>query len=244
MIASADYHLALENLPEATFETLVGDRTIFIIAPHPDDESMGCGGLLAWAATHGRRVEILFLTDGEASHPGSAVVPAIQLGKIRMREAIDAATHLGVSSGSLDFMHLPDGSLPGMSEHTFSTITEQLRLVIRKLAPCVVCVTASTDPHGDHQMAHRLAVAATSGLENCRLLSYPVWSWVLPAGADVAEPRGFRVDIGPAREKKLGAIAAHASQHGRVVPDSPTAFVLPKLLLDRIDRGYEVYLEA
>ncbi|WP_158883935.1 PIG-L family deacetylase [Rhodanobacter sp. L36] len=244
MISSADYHLALENLPVATFESLVGDRTIFVIAPHPDDESMGCGGLLAWAASHGRRVEVLFLTDGEASHPGSAVVPAIQLGKIRMREAIAAAEHLGVPSGSLDFMHLPDGSLPGMSDHAFSTITEQLRLVIGKLAPCMVCVTASTDPHGDHQMAHRLAVAAMSGLEHCRLLAYPVWSWVLPAGENVADPHGFRVDIAEAREKKRGAIAAHASQHGRVVTDSPKAFVLPKRLLDRLDRGYEVYLEA
>jgi LmbE family N-acetylglucosaminyl deacetylase len=244
MISSADYHTALEGLPAATFETLVGNRTIFVIAPHPDDESLGCAGLLAWGASHGRRVEVLFLTNGEASHPGSAVVPAIQLGQIRMREAMEASAHLGVPASNLDFMHLPDGSLPGMSHSAFITIAEQLRLVMKKLAPCVVCVTSSTDPHGDHQQAYELAAAAVHGLENCRLLAYPVWSWVLPDGQDLPEPRGHRVDIGAARAKKLEAIASYASQHGRVVPDSPASFVLPKLLLERLGRGFEVYLEA
>jgi LmbE family N-acetylglucosaminyl deacetylase len=244
MISSADYHIALEGLPVATFETMVGNRTIFVIAPHPDDESLGCGGLLAWGASHGRRVEVLFLTNGEASHPGSAVVPALQLGQIRMREAMEAATYLGVPVSSLNFMHLPDGSLPGMSGEAFTAVVEQLRLVMKKLAPCVVCVTSSTDPHGDHQKAYELAAAAVHGLKNCRLLAYPVWSWVLPDGQDIPEPRGYRVDISATRAKKTEAIAAHASQHGRVVPDSPASFVLPKLLLERLDRGFEVYLEA
>jgi LmbE family N-acetylglucosaminyl deacetylase len=244
MISSTDYRLALEGLPWATFESIIGDRTVFVIAPHPDDESLGCGGLLAWAASNGRRVEVLFLTDGEASHRGSAVVPALQLAQIRMREAVDAAARLGVPGSSLDFMHLPDGSLSGMREEAFNTVAAQLRQVLSKLTPCVVCVTASTDPHGDHQRAYELAAAAVRGLERCRLLAYPVWSWVLPEGQHVPEPRGYRVDISATRARKSEAIAAHASQHGRVVPDSLDPFVLPRLLLERLDRGFEVYLDT
>ena len=244
MILSTDYHRALENLPLATFETMVGDRDIFVIAPHPDDESLGCGGLLAWAASNGRRVKIVFLTDGEASHPGSTITPALLLAKIRMREAELAAAQLGVASSSLEFMHLQDGSLPMMSALSVTTVAEQLRHMVEQLAPCVVCVTASTDPHGDHQRAYELAAEAVRGLASCRLFAYPVWSWVLPKGLSLPAPCGYRVDISAAREKKANAIAAHSSQHGRVVRDSPAAFVLPKLLLERLARGYEVYLET
>lgn len=244
MISSADYHRALAALPVASFEALIGNRAVLVIAPHPDDESLGCGGLLAWAAANSRRAEVLFLTDGEASHPGSAVVPALQLGQIRMREAVDAAAQLGISSNSLSFLHLPDGSLPGMTDAGFAKLVEQVRTVLAKLGPCVVSVTAPTDPHGDHQKAYELAARAASELANCCVLAYPVWSWVMPAGRAVVEPKGYRVELGDLRAKKAGAIAAHASQHGRVVPDSSAAFVLPRLLLERLDQGFEVYLES
>ena len=244
MISSADYHKSLESLPLATFEAMVGDRAIVVIAPHPDDESLGCGGLLAWAANHGRRIKVIFLTDGEGSHPGSTAIPPLLLAKIRIREGRLAATHLGVVNSSLEFMHLPDGSLPTMNEETATTVAEQLRTTIEQLAPCVVFVTASTDPHGDHQRAYELAAIAVHDLVDCPLFAYPIWSWVLPEGSELPEPCGHRVDISGLREKKADAIAAHASQHGQVVRDSEAPFVLPKLLLERLNSGYEIYLDA
>jgi LmbE family N-acetylglucosaminyl deacetylase len=244
MVPSADYPAALASLPLRTADEAFGSDAILVIAPHPDDESLGCGGLLAWAAKTGRRADVLFLTDGEGSHPGSVVFPPMQLAQIRIREAMAATALLGIPAGSVDFLHLPDGSLPGMPDSTFARVKEGLRVVMQKLAPCVVCVTAPADPHGDHQRAYELAAAAVAGLPGCRLLCYPIWSWTTPAGVEMPQPQGFRVDIASEIEAKSKAIAAHASQHGRVVMDASAPFVLPRQLLERALQNFEVFLVA
>lgn len=244
MVPSADYPAALQALPLRTPGEAFGRDTLLVIAPHPDDESLGCGGVLAWAARTGRRAEVLFLTDGEGSHPGSAAFPPRQLAKVRAGEAMSAAALLGIPSGNIDFLHLPDGSLAGMPEETSERVREGLRVVMEKLAPCVVFVTASTDAHGDHQRACELAVAASEGIGNCRLLRYPVWSWMPPAGTELPEPSGFRIDILDVHEVKSKAVAAHASQLGRVVTDATRAFVIPEELLERALQRFEVFLVA
>lgn len=101
-----------------------------------------------------------------------------------------------------------------------------------------------TDAHGNHQRACKLAVAASEGVRNCRLLRYPVWSWMPPAGAELPEPCGFRIDILDVHEIKSKAVAAHASQLGRVVTDATRAFVLPEELLARALQRFEVFLVA
>lgn len=244
MLSSADYPAALEALPLRNAEEVFGHNTILVVAPHPDDESLGCGGLLAWAAKTGRRAEVLFLTDGEGSHPGSMSFPPLQLAQVRVREAMQATAVLGIPPGNVDFLHLPDGSLPGMPPEIFERISEGLRHIIRKLAPCVVCVTAPADPHGDHQRAYELVAAAVHDLPDCRLLRYPVWSWTLVGEMQLDEPVGFRVDIQAQQQTKADAIDAHASQHGRVVTDAARNFKLPGTLLRRVRQNFEVFLVA
>jgi len=235
-----DWKEHLQGLPLYAPETVIGVRNLLVVAPHPDDESLGCGGLLAWAAANGRRARVMVLTDGEHSHPGSTTFPPSRLAGIRRNEAIDAGARLGLAAGDFTFLHLPDGSLDALAPTQADRVLQILHEWIDRLAPVAVCVTASSDMHGDHRAAHALAHAAARGT-GCTLWSYPVWSWLAPVAA--ALPPGRRIDIARYRNAKRAAVHAHASQLGQLIDDAPDPFELPAELLDCTDRNYEVLLD-
>lgn len=231
----------LDALPLCTPEDVIGQRDLLVVAPHPDDESLGCGGLLAWAIANGHRVRVLVLTDGERSHPGSATFPPARLAGIRRNETIDAGARLGLGRGDIAFLHLPDGGLVALTPSQVDGVVQTLRASIDLLAPVVVCVTASSDMHGDHRAAHALALAAARGAVDCTLLTYPVWSWLAPVTA--VPPPGRRVDITAYRRAKQAAIQSYASQHGLLIDDAADPFELPAALLECVGRSYEVFLD-
>src|SRR5262245_24685447 len=59
---------AMLTLPVVTLRDLVGHSPVLVLAPHPDDESLGCGGLIAACQAQGHPVHVLVLTDGAGSH--------------------------------------------------------------------------------------------------------------------------------------------------------------------------------
>lgn len=90
---------------------------ILIVAPHPDDDILGCGGLIQVAKRSGKKIYVLFMTNGDASDQSvieylhERVTPKAyrQLGRLRHGEAVRAAQHLGVPASHLFFLGLPDG---------------------------------------------------------------------------------------------------------------------------------------
>ncbi|MBE1161558.1 PIG-L deacetylase family protein [Dyella acidiphila] len=220
------------------------DRDVLVVAPHPDDESLGCGGLLAWAAATQHRPRVLFLTDGEKSHPGSASYPPERLGKVRRKEAVHACATLGMTHHDVTFLGLPDAGLDSLGEEDLAESVAAIRHWLSWSPRALVGVTAMTDAHGDHIAAHRLVKAALAGQQQHRLFAYPVWTWLQSGHSCLWNTYGWRVDIGLYRRQKEAAIACHATQHGQLIVDSPDAFVLPPELLSHVCRGYEVLLDA
>jgi LmbE family N-acetylglucosaminyl deacetylase len=96
------------------------------------------------------------------------------------------------------------------------------------------------DPHCDHQAAAEIA-AAVAIRAGVPLLSYPVWGWLREEDVAVT---GWRLDISTWTAMKQQAVAAHASQYGGVIQDSPEGFSLPEDLLAVAARPYEVFLSA
>jgi LmbE family N-acetylglucosaminyl deacetylase len=222
---------------------LIGDRLVQVIAPHPDDESLGCGGLLAWAAATGRRPRVLFLTDGEGSHPGSTAFPPARLARLRRTEAMQACRSLGVARSDVAFLGLPDSGLGALAGTNADNAIHAIRDWISRAAPAAVCVTTAADPHGDHVAAHHLVRSALQGLHRHRFFSYPVWTWLQQRDTSSLPGEGWRIDVAAFRRQKQAAISRHASQHGGVVMDAMEAFVLPQALLKRARQPYEVLFD-
>jgi LmbE family N-acetylglucosaminyl deacetylase len=238
----ADILAGFLALPKADAATVLSCQRALILAPHADDESLGCGGLIAAACGSGLAPIVVILTDGAASHPGSLAFPPERLRAVREAEAAEATSLLGLPPENLYFARHADTQLPASGPGFEAIITMLSEIAGAKKCGLVIAPWAG-DPHCDHQAAARIghAVAARAGL---RLLSYPVWGWLRDHGEFLEEPRqqGWRLNISAQRDVKKQAIAAYKSQYGGLILDSPEGFRLPENLLAVFDRPFEVFI--
>lgn len=241
MIPAGDVLQAMASLPFATLADIAGDRPVLVMAPHADDESLGCGGLIAALCRAGTPPVILVLTDGAGSHPGSAAFPPARLAGIRRNEAREAVRLLGLPPDRLHFAGQPDTAAP-TGGPAFDAAVDEVSALCRTSGIGSLLAPWRHDPHCDHEAADLLArvVAGRLGL---RHLSYPVWGWTLPADHSLPEmPDGLRLDISLDLAAKTEAIMAHRSQYGGLITDDPTGFTLPAELLRVFERPYETFL--
>lgn len=210
--------------------TLPDGVPVLLVAPHPDDEVLACGGLLFALAAAGSPVRVIAVTDGEASNPGGSVPPG-PLAARRAAETVAALRHLGVPAPQR--LGLPDGGAESLEEPVAALDADGVLL-----APW------ACDGHPDHEAVGRgcCRAAARSGAV---LLEYPVWAWHWAAPGDPRVPweRARRVDLAPpARAAKQRAIAEFRSQVAPLGPLPQDAPVLPPAVLTRFARPYEVVL--
>lgn len=234
---------AWRKLPVVDFAAIGGGRPILVLAPHPDDETLGCGGLIAEACARGQEVRVVVLTDGSGSHPGSKLFPPPRLAGLRRSEARAAASALGLSDDRLTFCGLRDGTAP-QDGPVFAAAVAHLSALVTRLGAGLICATWEHDPHRDHAAAHAIAAAAARRT-GARHLAYPIWGWALPPDAELPDSPmpGVRLDISRRLAAKDRAIAAHASQIGGAIPDDAT----PRLaegLLANFRQPFEVFLGA
>lgn len=129
---------------------------VLVLAPHPDDDVLGCGGALALHRRRGDHVKIVFLTDGMAGDP-KRLYARSRYRALRRREAGKAAHALGVRD--LEFWDYPDRRLSREKD-----LAPRLADLIERERPRVVYRTSDSEPHPDH----RALAAAVGGLARGR----------------------------------------------------------------------------
>jgi LmbE family N-acetylglucosaminyl deacetylase len=191
---------------------------LLVVAPHQDDETFGCGGLIALKCAAGVPVSVVFLTDGSRCFGDGYPDPA-GLSTLRRREALSALGALGVAADAVTFLDLPDGGLSGLGGAERADAVARLAEVVRAARPGEVCVPHRRDRHADHEAASLLtreAIAATRLAAPPDILEYLIWHfWEAPLlrRPDPGDLRGaVRVGIAPALDAKRRAAAAYASQ--------------------------------
>ena len=149
-------------------------RRTVVVAPHPDDETLGCGAAIARKRDAGTDVTVVVVTDGRHSHRSDRITPD-QLAALRAAEAEAACRRLGVGRSDLHLLGLEEGTVAARSDE----ITRQLAAILDDVRPDDVLTTCGADWHVDHQVvssATRAAVAAAAPA--ARLLEFPIWYWV------------------------------------------------------------------
>jgi len=239
MMRMANIRAAFAALP-MTDDILRGRRAL-VLSPHPDDESLGAGGLIAAAAAAGNAPVIAYLTDGAASHPGSLAFPPVALASLREREALAAAAILGVPAAQVTFLRQPDAALAAAGP-AFDSMLETLCALATTWHCALILGPWAGDPHCDHEAGAALA-SALARRTGAELLSYPVWGLLRPDNDELPVDRiaGWRLDVAARRAAKRAAIAAHRSQTG-LITDSPDGFTIPDALLDACVQPTEIYL--
>ncbi|SHN48039.1 N-acetylglucosaminyl deacetylase, LmbE family [Cryptosporangium aurantiacum] len=210
------------------------DTPPLVVAPHPDDEVLGAGGLLARLAD-GPGAEIVAVTDGEASHPHSTVHRPDELAALRRAETDEALRRLGLSAPVIHRLGHPDG---GVDEATLADALTRL------LTPGRWCLASwRGDGHPDHEAVGRAAAAACA-TTGARLVEYPIWTWhwARPADPRVPWDRCSRLPLSDAeRAAKRHALDAFVTQIRPLGPRPEDAPILPPDVLARFDRSVEVF---
>lgn len=233
-----------------------GPGGFLVLAPHPDDESIGCGGLIAECVARGRPVQVAILSDGGASHPNSASFPRPRLAVLRQEETRAAVVELGLDpSRHLEFLGLPDAALPSSGPAFDAAVSHLLHFADRAGHPAAaVFTTWGHDPHTDHKAARAMGGALARALPSQpKLYAYPVWGWAFahpiagfptPPEPVLSEPlRGVRLAVDRHLSEKRKAVAAHRSQTTGLIADDPGGFRLPPEALALAFRPFELFLE-
>lgn len=181
-------------------------QQVLVIAPHPDDEVLGCGGAIARHADRGDDVHVLVVTRGDPQ-----LYP--QDDEAAIRREIDAAHGvLGVATTTqLDFPAPRLDTIPGYQ------LADAIAAILRRLQPQTVYLPHAGDIHLDHQRVFQAALVAARPINRCsvrQLLCYETLSeteWSPPRGDQVFIPNVF-VDIAPFLERKLKAMACYEAE--------------------------------
>lgn len=223
-------HLRDLGLPDLALDDV--PSRVVVVAPHPDDEVLAVGGLLALLASAGAQVDVVAVTDGEASHPGGSLSP-VELAAARVVETDRALALLGLA-GRVTRLGLPDGGADELEE----PVTDALALAPGQwlLGPWVC------DGHPDHEAVGR-ACARAAVRDGARLLAFPIWAWhwatpdepSLPwdGARQVCLPEAVRT----AKAAALQAFVTQVSPLGPLPQDQP---ILPPHVLARFARPVEV----
>ena len=144
----------LEAMAHPMDVNLIGNA--LVIAPHPDDESLGCGGTIALLRQHGFQVHVLFVSDGTMSHPNSPSYPAERLRQVREAEALDALRLLDVPVENVFFMRQKDTQVATTDSPTFADAVAFVHTLLTDVKPATVLVPWRRDPHRDHRASWQI----------------------------------------------------------------------------------------
>lgn len=225
--------------PFADLDAIVGAGGLVVLAPHPDDESLGCGGLLRATAVAGRRVAVIVVTDGRLSHPASAQVNPETLARLRAAEvrAAVATLHPAIAVIELGYH---DCAVPTTQPETAMAVAE-IAGAVDAIGATALLTAWQGDPHRDHVATADLARRTLALRPDLRLWSYPIWGRFAPA--EPAAPRRIvRFDTTPHRAAKTAAIACHRTQMTRIIDDDPQGFLMAAAMQAHFIAHPEVFL--
>ncbi|HEY3485283.1 MAG TPA: PIG-L deacetylase family protein [Ilumatobacteraceae bacterium] len=235
---------------------------LLLVVAHPDDESFGCGSLLAHAASAGFRTAVLCATRGEA---GESRIATDDLAALREAELRDAAGILGV--GSVHLLGHADSGMHGdpapgtLCAADPASLARQVRAVIEELEPDVVVTLDASDGHRDHAAIRDATLAAVDASDHRPIATYlsclarssmARWAEHVAGGdndiylsfPELGTPDAditTLIDVAPHLDTRWAAIRAHASQ-GSPYDDLPVELQHEFLATERLRlvRGTDV----
>jgi LmbE family N-acetylglucosaminyl deacetylase len=229
---------SLAQLPVISAEILVpaGSRAV-IVAPHPDDELLGFGGLMQQLLQLGRAMQLISVTDGGASHPGSNAWPTERLALVRPLESAQALRRLDLPLDSIEWLR------GGFSDSAVASQEQALsQFIEHNLRPTdVVFVTWELDGHSDHEATGRAALLAAQNVgAHCYQVPIWAWHWAQPEDELIPWKRARKILLDPTTvaRKRHAADAFDSQLQGD--PDIGLSPVLTATVLERLLQPFEV----
>ncbi len=214
---------------------LAATGRLVVVAAHPDDETLGAGGLLAMASRLEIPTVVLIATWGERSHPESPTHGQAQLKRLRRAEVLSALGILAPTA-TVRMLGLPDGELTAHELELTSVIAEFVTG-----ASTLVAAPWVADGHPDHAAAGR-AAAAAAAQRHAALLEYPVWAWHWGTPDDLPDTL-LRLDLGGAESAaKQAALRCHVTQVAPLSDEPGDEAIVGPGFAEHFDRSFEIFI--
>ncbi len=213
-----------------------------VFAPHPDDETLACGGTIIKKQRQGEEVYVVVMTDGRHSHSHSFGIwkdpTPEEVAAIRCQEAKTVTHMLGVAPDRLFFLEFEDTTL---QNHVAAAAKRVLQL-LRTIAPQQVYYPDSSDSHKDHHATHLAVEQALLKLDEPPIkYRYVVWSEE-PSTKGAASPADLKVmDVSDVLAEKKAALNQYKSQV-TLLYKTQTVPVLRPEFLEKFVGPQEVFL--
>lgn len=229
-------HVNALRIRTAKLRPFVSVLKVLIIAPHPDDEVIGCGGLIARLVNEKHSPHIIIMSGGEGSHNGCCNTPKQDIVVARRRLTRNALAVLGVPVENIHELDYPDGSI-----NTHNPETEKLKDLIAKIKPDAIFVPHWGEGWADHVNARKIGIELV--LDDTEVYEYCVWMWYYNVwrGLDWRNAAILRM-TSKEYERKLRAMDAYIKP---LAPcGKPWSGVLPSLFIKANQWDKELYFKV
>jgi len=227
----------LTAVPEVHPEMLVSQESrAVIVAPHPDDEVLGCAGLLMHLARSGHEILLIAVSDGERSHSSESALSSELLSHVRPAETSEALMALGLANIAIMRAQLPDSRVGAHQRKLQDLLGAYLQ------RGDTVFASWHRDGHPDHEAVGQASRDAARA-RGCRLIEIPIWMWHWrsPDHPEIPWQRARKLALDQDMlARKKAALACYRSQ---LEPDRSTgnAAILPPDVLAHFYRDFEIY---
>ena len=198
--------------------TLSPQDRVLVFAPHPDDEALGCGGLIQHAVAVGALVRVVFQTDGDNNPwPQRYVEQRWSIddscrqrwGARRRLEALRSVQTLGLQADAATFFGLPDQGLTRLCQQRDAAALGLHVAELETFRPTLLVVPSQDDNHPDHVGSYALIQEA----QRLAGMNLPQWAYLIHRRWFCPEASGLTLDL-TLRQKarKLAAIECHETQ--------------------------------
>jgi len=246
-------HRRLQTFTARDITASIAGRSTLVIAPHPDDETLGCGGTIALQSRSGAPLDVVVVSDGARGTPDPTADPEAFAAQ-RERECLEACRRLGVPSDRVHFLRMPDADLTAHVDAIRAGLSE----AIAATGAQVVISPLAHDAHADHRVVAGVVDEMLDlDFARSRVLAYPLWFWNRWAWTDrtrspmrqrsdlvvgpariALSPRWRKVRLGDLVAAKRAALEAHTSQVDDVLaPDWVQQFMHADELFLELSRG-------
>ncbi|ATO20501.1 LmbE-like protein [Acinetobacter sp. LoGeW2-3] len=212
---------------------------ICIVAPHPDDEILGCGGLIQQLDAAGYEIVLFAVTNGTASHPDSTLYTPDQLDHIRPQETANALGILDLKQTIKRIaLNIQDGEVAQQHDQLADALKPYLQ------AKDILVTTFEHDGHPDHEITGQVSrqIAAELSLKCLQVLIW-TWHWASPEDTRIPWNKALKLELSPEQLKlKSEAMQCFESQ---LEPDPSTgkAAIVSSSALERLLQPWEVYID-
>lgn len=218
-----------------------------VIAPHPDDETFGTGGMIAMKRQSGVPVHVIFLTEGSASHANCCTIAPDKIGHIRHEQSVEAGAFLGLQPDSLLWLGVRDGEIPGEDADGFEDAVIIISEKFDKIAPLEIYCPHPFDGLPDHEAASTIVRHAVLRANySFEIIYYTIWAWYntpSPMNHSFDCNKGWALDINSVLDRKAAALSCYLDSSPAPC-GWPYCGRLPAALLNSVRCPTEIFFDG